>query len=206
MENLDEEFSKKENGSQCAKEVNKSGKESGNYAPLSELDLNSLYNTYSGIHGKPILLNGNNTSNENNNKSSDSINECGSQSKSFNTNIKSPLPVSIPLESDFESLEPETDSQNNFLCSFCNKKYYHRQSLQRHINRTHPTEKRNLSATIKCLEESCNFSCRYLHQLREHLMESHDFQFKMQSETFDSHAGIYICAFTFIHTSRSICE
>ena len=126
-----------------------------------------------------MTLNSNSSSNKNNNTSSDDANKFCSRSNSLNTNIKSPSPVSISAQSDTESLDLETEPQNNFLCSFCGKKYHHRQSLQRHINKTHPKEKEktNLSAKIKCQEESCNFCCRYLHQLREHLMESHGFQF-----------------------------
>ena len=136
--------------------------------------------------------NSSSSSNKNNNTSSDSSNEFCSQSNSLNTNIKSPSPVSVPAQSDTESLDLETELQNNFLCSFCHKKYHHRQSLQRHINKTHPKEKEktNLSAKIKCQEESCNFCCRYLHQLREHLMESHGIQFKLRTETFESYAGM----------------
>ena len=98
--------------------------------------------------------------------------------------MKSQLSASTLLQS--KSLVTET---NDIQCSFCNKKYHHRQSLQRHINKTHPTEKQNQCAKIKCQEELCNFSCRYLHQLREHLTSSHSLQFKLESETFDSYTG-----------------
>lgn len=140
-----------------------------------------------------MILNSNDTNNKNNNNmSSDSDNEFSSKYNSLNTNIKAPSPISISAQSDAESLEMEAEPQNNFLCSFCSKKYLHRQSLQRHINKTHPKEKEktNSSAKIKCQEESCNTSCRYLYQLRDHLMESHGFQFKLRSEMFDSYAGM----------------
>lgn len=94
----------------------------------------------------------------------------------------------VPLTQKI-SLEPVTESQNDFLCTFCNKKYHHRQSLQRHINKTHPTEKRNTCFKIKCQEESCNFSCRYLHQLREHLTTLHNLKFNLETKTFNSYTG-----------------
>lgn len=66
------------------------------------------------------------------------------------------------------------------------------EAYQQNSHKTHTKEKEktNSSAKIKCQEESCNTSCRYLYQLREHLMKSHGFQFKLRSEMFDSYAGM----------------
>ena len=100
-----------------------------------------MINTFWNIY-RNAILNSNDTSNKNNNISSDSDNKFSSKSDSLNTSIKAQSPVSISAQSDAESLELETEPQNNFLCSFCNKKYLHRQSLQRHINKTHPKKKK----------------------------------------------------------------
>ena len=107
-----------------------------------------------------MILNSNDTSNKNNNNmSNDSDNEFSSKSNSLNTNIKAPSPISISAQSDAESLEMEAEPQNNFLCSFCSKKYLHRQSLQRHINKTHPKEKEK---QIHLLKLSVKRNCAIL--------------------------------------------
>ena len=83
-------------------------------------------------------------------------------------------------------------------CEVCNKGYKHRQSLQRHINKEHPKETRVQTCyKIECQEKSCSFTCRFLHQLRKHLVDSHNFHFNFMSETFSSYQGqlsySYLC-------------
>ena len=81
----------------------------------------------------------------------------------------------------------EHNVHNHLVCTICNRKYKHRQSLHRHITRDHP--EMQTSGQIKCQEESCNFTCRYLHQLREHLTNMHNIQFEKEMKVFNCYPG-----------------
>lgn len=100
----------------------------------------------------------------------------------------------IPLScsttsSSANKLHPKND-KNVLICSICSRKYNHVQSLKRHIKMDHQINMDNSSEKVKCLEDSCCFSCRYISQLRNHLQISHHFQFELWSQEFDTYEGM----------------
>ena len=78
----------------------------------------------------------------NNRMSSDSANEFPSQSNSLNTSIKLTSPISISAQNGTKLLDLETENLILVATHFAAKSTFtDMQSLQTHINKTHPKEK-----------------------------------------------------------------
>ena len=64
----------------------------------------------------------------------------------------------------------------------------HRASLFKHIKKHHPNNGTS-GGSIKCQEESCVFTCRYLDGLRSHLKTAHNFVMESEEMKFESMEG-----------------
>ncbi len=75
------------------------------------------------------------------------------------------------------------------MCKLCTMKYAHRASLFKHMKKEHPNEQTSFG-NIKCMEESCNFTCRYIDRLRSHLENVHSILMETEELKFVSFEGI----------------
>jgi hypothetical protein len=72
------------------------------------------------------------------------------------------------------------------------KVYHHRQSLQKHLrNRPEHNDSADRNLGIQCKEKCCEFSCRYITQLRKHLLQKHNFELDIVKRKFTSITGIF---------------
>ena len=105
---------------------------------------------------------------------------------------KSVAPISSPMlsqSSDLKGKKSNFTAQASLLQSLsneqsqlpkCKKEYQHKQSLHKHIKKTHNQDGNEMN-TIKCKKKECTFSCRYMKQLRQHLNKHHNFIIKTLS-------------------------
>ena len=124
------------------------------------------------------------------------------QAKSFTNQPQSMIP---PLQPANRTISPRpakriTNSPSppravkkcpGLKCRYYNKMYTHRAALYKHEHRKHPTEVEGCKGNIKCLENTCNFHCRYLDELRKHLATDHSIAMPTEKKNFASSEGIY---------------
>ena len=101
----------------------------------------------------------------------------------------SPAVTQPPLEFQPKALSLSIPQQNS--CKLCGVHYAHRTSLSKHMSKEHPNEQLSCG-NIKCLEESCNFTCRYLDKLRHHLKTVHSIPMETEEIKFKSFEGMYV--------------
>ena len=101
----------------------------------------------------------------------------------------SPALTQPPLEFQPKALSLSTPQQNS--CKLCGVHYAHRTSLSKHMSKEHRNEQLSCG-NIKCLEESCNFTCRYLDKLRHHLKTVHSIPMETEEIKFKSFEGMYV--------------
>ena len=75
-----------------------------------------------------------------------------------------------------------------FECTICKKTYGLRYNLQKHMSKKHP-EQSVSHCNIACNEDKCNFTCRFLSQLRHHLQEVHAITMDSENKTFETQEG-----------------
>ena len=127
-------------------------------------------------------------------------------------NVHQPfLPITNNLKATIKStttkvpiLKPQKQlsSPKVFSCKFCKRQYTHRSALFKHLTKNHPTKSASkMSGLIKCHEENCTFSCRYISELRLHLTNSHSIPIESETKSFDTIEGTvhilreYICTY-----------
>ena len=88
----------------------------------------------------------------------------------------------------------------SFRCKFCNVCYNHRSSLFKHVKKHHSNEASE--GNIKCQESDCNFTCRFLNKLREHLEINHRMKTDMEHLQFKSCKGEVLVPCT-VHRKNS---
>lgn len=91
--------------------------------------------------------------------------------------------------------QPQTSStpsqtETKLTCQYCEQKYTHRSALFKHIKKNHPGLPSSNENSIKCLEDNCNFTCRYLSDLRKHLTASHSIPMQHENKTFATIKGM----------------
>ena len=64
-----------------------------------------------------------------------------------------------------------------------------RSGLQRHMTSKHQDALTTYS--IKCKEEGCTYTCRYISNVRDHLKARHDVAMEMETMIFNSMLGRY---------------
>ena len=84
---------------------------------------------------------------------------------------------------------PKSSLPHVHICPKCKKQYQHKQSLHKHIKKTHNQDGNEIN-TIKCKEKECTFSCRYIKQLRQHLNDHHNFNIKTETLHFSTMQGL----------------
>ena len=85
--------------------------------------------------------------------------------------------------------------KHRLSCKVCDKKYTHRASLFKHMQKNHPDLASSNVGSIKCMETMCSFTCRYLGELRRHLMVSHSIPMETENVTFSTIEGVFITMF-----------
>ena len=75
-----------------------------------------------------------------------------------------------------------------FKCTICNKTYGLRHNLQKHMSLKHPQQYLS-HCNITCNEDQCNFTCRFLSQLRHHLQQLRGIIIDTENKTFETQEG-----------------
>ena len=88
-------------------------------------------------------------------------------------------------------------NKQEFLCKLCSCAYTHRPSLYKHMKKCHSKEQTQ-NHTIKCQEESCSFSCRNIHELRQHLQVTHSISMESETLKFKTTEGKQLFSCTFL--------
>lgn len=113
----------------------------------------------------------------------------GKQQNQSNTNFSIGKIHQNKLRHSKEPKSKQTPSNPSlFECTACKKTYGLRQNLQKHIRRKHP-EQSVSHCNIACNEDNCNFTCRFLSQLRYHLQEGHGIIMDNENKTFETQEG-----------------
>ena len=86
---------------------------------------------------------------------------------------KCSIPQTTSCTSQSPILTATSGQIKSLICKICQQCYTHRSALFKHMKRCHPTFKCSKTDNIKCLEEKCSFSCRYISDLRKHLTTAH---------------------------------
>ena len=84
-----------------------------------------------------------------------------------------------------KALDSSTTWQHT--CKICGVKYAHRASLFKHVRKVHPNE--TTTGNIKCREDTCTFTCRYLAGLRKHLQQVHSIPMEAEEIDFRTFEG-----------------
>lgn len=71
-------------------------------------------------------------------------------------------------------------------CTICGKLFKFQSSLNKHNRKQHPT---SIKPSICCREDSCQFTCRTLSDLRQHLQAIHSLVMDMERKVFKSEEG-----------------
>lgn len=85
------------------------------------------------------------------------------------------------------------DNVNNDApcCNFCEKRFSSKGNLNKHYKTVHkdmnPEES---TGSVRCLEPQCNYTCRYISSLREHLRLKHFFNMDILQIAFPSLKGL----------------
>ena len=100
--------------------------------------------------------------------------------------------------SNFPKLSPplrvkSTLPKATISCQFCSNKYKYRAGLYKHVKKYHSTQVQEDCGSIKCQEERCSFSCRYLSEIRSHLHAVHSIAMDMETLIFQTLAGTHEC-------------
>ena len=109
----------------------------------------------------------------------------------------------VSMESDTEIVaeQSEMDKSNlqkdlattSIVCTSCNKEFSSKGNRNRHYKKVHAAldtvEDNGGSGTIHCLEQDCEFRCRYISGLRKHLVSIHGFKMDEEEVTFQSLEG-----------------
>ena len=100
-----------------------------------------------------------------------------------------------PADSTITSHKPKSENaivnkhtDIHFECNICGKTYNYKTNLTRHKKGEHPEES---IGGISCREDTCNFTCRTLSQLRHHLEDKHGMSFENEFITFHNEQGIW---------------
>ena len=120
--------------------------------------------------------------------------------KPINSPPQPPKPTASPPQPPKPTASPpqpqQSDSDKHRLsCKACDKKYTHRASLYKHIQKNHPDLASNNAGSIQCMETMCSFTCRYLAELRRHLVVSHSIPMETENLTFSTMEGVFITMF-----------
>ena len=105
--------------------------------------------------------------------------------------VANPPPSASPTASQ-ATTESLIASQLENTCKVCGVHYAHRASLFKHMRKLHPTNQSSCG-NIRCQEEACNFTCRYLDGLRSHLETVHSIPMEREEITFGSFQGMCNC-------------
>ena len=81
--------------------------------------------------------------------------------------------------------------KSHHSCIVCNKQYSYRSGLFKHIQRDHPAHTSSQTGNIKCLERMCSFTCRYVDELRRHLVLFHAVPMEKETLTFETTEGMF---------------
>ena len=74
-----------------------------------------------------------------------------------------------------------------YSCSTCSKQFSSRWGILRHQKKEHGVES---EGGVTCQEENCDFSCRYVRQLRSHLSKEHSIKMDTELKNFRSEEGL----------------
>ena len=103
----------------------------------------------------------------------------------------------------------------SIVCISCNKEFSSKGNLNRHYKTVHAALdavlEDNESGTIHCLEQDCEYRCRYISGLRKHLVSIHGFKMEEEEVTFRSLEGdlysryiySYIAIYIYIYISTA---
>ena len=75
-------------------------------------------------------------------------------------------------------------AEQQYSCSTCSKQF---SSHFRHQKKVHGVES---EGEMRCQEESCEFTCRYVRQLRSHLSKEHSIKMDSELKNFSSEEGL----------------
>ncbi len=89
-----------------------------------------------------------------------------------------------------QSVSPIGLSTSPFHCKLCGANYAHKRSLFKHLQQKHPNEQQ-AGGNIKCLEDTCAFTCYHLDGLRSHLEKVHCFSMESEKKSFQCIEGKY---------------
>ena len=95
-------------------------------------------------------------------------------------------------ETDKSSLQ-EKPTRTPIICTTCNKTFSSKGNLNKHYKEAHalhPVE--DHCGTIHCLEQHCEFTSRYITDLRKHLVAIHGFKMDEEQVTFESLEGMEV--------------
>lgn len=84
-----------------------------------------------------------------------------------------------------------------YKCEACGLVLSKMSNLKRHIERLHENEKVTVEEGGNCLCLQCGYRCRYITQLRDHLMNQHNKVFRTETLEFENEKGKSLCILTF---------
>ena len=82
---------------------------------------------------------------------------------------------------------------SSFQCTYCKKCFSSRGNLNKHHKKIHSendSTAENNEGTVHCMEEDCEFTCRYVSSLRDHLQSSHSIAMDTEKINFKSIEGV----------------
>lgn len=84
--------------------------------------------------------------------------------------------------------------EKKFVCRDCNKSFRLNASLYNHKKKFHKHDLPSDSASVRCLEEGCNFVCNFKEKLQKHLSIVHGIKMMYLEMEFDTFTGkVFVC-------------
>ena len=93
--------------------------------------------------------------------------------------------VSLSVPSDLAGKQCSSMADEQYSCSSCSKQFSSYGSLLRHQKKEHGVERRRNEKPRR----KCEFSCRYVRQLRSHLSKEHSIKMDSELNNFSSEEG-----------------
>jgi len=98
--------------------------------------------------------------------------------------------------------ETASRKDTEFYCAICSKHFASKGNLNKHWKGVHTDlplatgveETTQDQGAVCCLQEGCNFTCRYVSILREHLSSQHGIAMEFETKSFQSKKGLKLLA------------